>query len=95
MPGFGGLFTDDADFVVIRLLAESTGTKGEARGLEGTATRGFSCNFLIVTVPNVGSNPTLSATFFDLFYQALELPAFRAMSLGCVLIDAVNPSLGD
>src|ERR1700693_5167666 len=59
-------------------IAKSTAKSGDFRGLEGTASFDLSCNFLILTVLNVGSNPTLSATLLDLFYQALELPALRA-----------------
>jgi hypothetical protein len=47
-----------------RLLAESTGTNGDASGAEGTSSPQFSSNILISRVPSVGSNPTLSATFF-------------------------------
>jgi hypothetical protein len=47
----------------IRLLAESTGTNGEARGFEGTSSPQFSSNILISGLQSVGSNPTLSATY--------------------------------
>ena len=45
----------------VRLLAESTGTNGEARGFEETSSPQFSSNSLISMVVSVGSNPTLSA----------------------------------
>ena len=37
------------------LLAESTGTNGEARGFKGTSSPQFYSNFLISRVPSVGS----------------------------------------
>ena len=42
------------------------------RGIEGTTIPQFSSNILISRVPSVGSNPTLSATFFS--FSLIDLP---------------------
>jgi hypothetical protein len=64
----------------IRLLAESTGTNGEARGFEGTSSSQFSSNLLISRVPSVGSTSRRTASAQDVAAQLQRSAAKRRTS---------------